>query len=456
MRINAAHLYSGSPWGKERYISIESPNAIPGDDPVYLQVGSYPTAKLYKAQQSSTFARDVMTIMNFIGMQRDQFLKTRLEEGFGEAVAINWTPKARTIDMIVHSVATKRAGYKAHHDGKYMLCDDEQEGYARRDMWIPTLVFQNSESKVACLVFTEQISDEPGIKPTLGEIICHRCTLHEQGRGTQASLLHEVVVNSKKAPENFLRWTLSGRPSQFLQKSGLLALRTKHHNHALDVVKCTRRHGVKLHWNKDYEELCSVFNSLDLGSDDEGSQSTADSASVDVLPSLNNPVNKPKVPERTYPFGKWEHRYILRPGPSRNWPTPPYTKMLKIPMSTAEFFIDGRCGPLLNKYHCCLSIVNRTKTGELVTVRQAPLIDRIQKKAVPYGHRMKLSVICRIAHVTHTNFSSQPWSYDYLTANGAILYHPYKNQIPTTKDNRGPTVGLGLIFEGKARIGFYI
>ncbi len=80
--------------GKERYISIESPNAIPGDDPVYLQVGSYPIAKLYKAQQSSTSACDVITIMNFIRILRDQFFKTRLEEGLGEAVAMNWTHKA--------------------------------------------------------------------------------------------------------------------------------------------------------------------------------------------------------------------------------------------------------------------------------------------------------------------------------------------------------------------------
>ncbi len=130
--------------------------------------------------------------------------------------------------------------------------------------------------------------------------------------------------------------------------------------------------------------------------------------------------------------------------------------MLKIPMSAAEFFIDGRCAPFLNKYKCCVSIERRMPNGDIVTVPQAPMMDELKHAAVAYGERLKLTVICRWTHVIHTSASSQPWSYHFQSANGVILYHAYKNQLPTSSDRRGPTIDLQLIQQGKERKGFYI
>ena len=251
--------------GKERYINIESPNAIKDETPVFLQVGSCPKAKVYKAQECTTFGRDIITIMNFIGKERERFIHGRLTEDFGQDIASNWTPKTRRIDMLVHAVITKSGGYGAHHDGKHMLCDDALEGHARRDMWVPTLVFQNSDKKLASLVFTDQETGlaKEGIPQ---EINCRRCTLHEQGSGIQDSLLHAVVIDSK-APINYFRWGISGRHTQDLQASGLLALRLAQ-KQDLPIVKCSRSHAVKLQWNKEDEPLCAQFRSLQLAEGD--------------------------------------------------------------------------------------------------------------------------------------------------------------------------------------------
>ena len=119
--------------GKERLIRVELPEVSP-DQPMYLQMGSTPQAKLYKSEIVSRFGQAIIQIMNYLRQQCHDFIYHKLHHKFGTVYANAWTPKLRPVDMLVHAIMTKNAGYGAHHDGKSMLCDDTKEGYTRRDM----------------------------------------------------------------------------------------------------------------------------------------------------------------------------------------------------------------------------------------------------------------------------------------------------------------------------------